>query len=162
MDDSIRRRRRLQPLETDLLLRVFEMYPRPNAPMRDLLAKHLGMSPRSVQIWFQNRRAKVKRDLVESGAMLLFHSVGDRGDLFSNIAGGTLDLASPPSPTDSTNSTSSFDGPEYPMVLHEYGLSSTTGQLEDLFAMPPTDLEPPTHYFDNLELPECPFNDLLV
>ena len=41
--------------------------------MREMLAQKLGMSPRGVQIWFQNRRAKVKRDLVESGkAMLLF------------------------------------------------------------------------------------------
>lgn len=69
----VRRRRRLQPGETALLTRVFEQYPRPTAAMRELLAQQLGMSARGVQIWFQNRRAKVKRDLMESGqAMLLF------------------------------------------------------------------------------------------
>jgi len=71
--ESIRRRRRLQPAETEFLIRIFEQYPRPNSIMREMLAQKLDMSPRGVQIWFQNRRAKVKRDLVESGkAMLLF------------------------------------------------------------------------------------------
>jgi len=72
-DSTIRRRRRLLPHETEFLARVFEQFPRPTAAMREALATKLGMSSRCIQIWFQNRRAKVKRDLMDSGqAMLLF------------------------------------------------------------------------------------------
>lgn len=70
---DIRRRRRLAPHETEFLARIFEQYPRPTGPMREMIAKRLGMSVRGVQIWFQNKRAKVRRDMLESGrAMLLF------------------------------------------------------------------------------------------
>lgn len=70
---DIRRRRRLAPHETEFLARIFEQYPRPTGPMREMIAKRLGMSARGVQIWFQNKRAKVRRDMLESGrAMLLF------------------------------------------------------------------------------------------
>lgn len=87
MDGSggdIRRRRRLAPHETEFLTRIFEQYPRPNGPMREMIAKRLGMSVRGVQIWFQNKRAKVRRDMLESGrAMLLFSPT-------IPLSGGTL------------------------------------------------------------------------
>lgn len=76
---SSRKRRRLLPQETEFLIHVFEQCPRPSTQVRDYLAARLGMSARNIQIWFQNRRAKVKRDFVESNGktMLLFapHSV---------------------------------------------------------------------------------------
>lgn len=86
--EGIKRRRRLHGHETDLLLRIFEQYPRPTAAMREVIAGRLGMSPRGVQIWFQNRRAKVKRDLLESGqSMLMFSPTVDlfAGDFLSSI-----------------------------------------------------------------------------
>ncbi|PJF16759.1 hypothetical protein PSACC_03435 [Paramicrosporidium saccamoebae] len=111
MDETIKRRRRLHPHETDFLVRVFEQYPRPTAPMRELIAVRLGMSSRGVQIWFQNRRAKVKRDLAESGQMLMFSP--------------TVDLFAWPSP----QSGASMSPPSVPSVE----------QLEDLLRETPLD-----------------------
>lgn len=83
---DIRRRRRLQPHETNFLVRIFEQYPRPSAALRDMIASKLGMSQRGVQIWFQNRRAKAKRDLLEAGhGMLLFAPTIPAVDLFSPV-----------------------------------------------------------------------------
>lgn len=57
-----KRRRRLLPHETRILLTVFEQNPRPNVAVRDRLAHVLNVSPRTIQIWFQNRRAKLRRE----------------------------------------------------------------------------------------------------
>jgi len=43
-----------------VLISSFEEEPLPNFDQRQALAKHLGMTPRSVQIWFQNRRQRLK------------------------------------------------------------------------------------------------------
>ena len=44
--------------QLDVLVKSFEEEPLPNFDQRQAMAKHLGMTPRSVQIWFQNRRAR--------------------------------------------------------------------------------------------------------
>jgi len=43
-----------------VLIKSFEEEPLPNFDQRQTLAKVLGMTPRSVQIWFQNRRQRLK------------------------------------------------------------------------------------------------------
>ena len=43
-----------------MLINSFEEEPLPNFDQRQSLAKLLGMTPRSVQIWFQNRRQRLK------------------------------------------------------------------------------------------------------
>ena len=43
-----------------MLVKSFEEEPLPNFDQRQAMAKHLGMTPRSVQIWFQNRRQRLK------------------------------------------------------------------------------------------------------
>lgn len=45
-----------------ILQKAFNVDPMPSATARIALAKKLGMSPRAVQVWFQNRRAKGKLD----------------------------------------------------------------------------------------------------
>ncbi|KAG2178909.1 hypothetical protein INT43_001756 [Umbelopsis isabellina] len=62
IDRGVKRRRRLTQEETSLLNDIFERTSKPNALVRKMLAERLNMSPRTVQIWFQNRRAKVKKD----------------------------------------------------------------------------------------------------
>ena len=46
--------------QLSVLISSFEDEPLPNFDQRQTLAKHLNMTPRSVQIWFQNRRQRLK------------------------------------------------------------------------------------------------------
>ncbi|CAI2172609.1 6236_t:CDS:2 [Funneliformis geosporum] len=63
---QVKRRRRLTEEETSVLNNVFENEQKPDAATRAQLAQQLNMSSRAIQVWFQNRRAKVKRDMLES------------------------------------------------------------------------------------------------
>ena len=55
-----RKRMRMTPEQLRVLQKAFSQNPMPTANCRAILARKLGMTIRSVQIWFQNRRAKVK------------------------------------------------------------------------------------------------------
>ncbi|GAO52718.1 homeobox-domain-containing protein [Saitoella complicata NRRL Y-17804] len=56
------KRHRLSHAETRFLLSEFASDPRPTAERREELAKCVaGMNARKIQVWFQNRRAKLKR-----------------------------------------------------------------------------------------------------
>jgi len=46
--------------QLSILIKSFDDEPLPNFDQRQALAKILGMTPRSVQIWFQNRRQRLK------------------------------------------------------------------------------------------------------
>lgn len=72
---NIKKRRRLLPDETSCLIEAFEKSPKPSQEVRDELASKLRMSQRAIQIWFQNRRAKVRRDAADSKASLSFAPV---------------------------------------------------------------------------------------
>ncbi|GJJ67814.1 hypothetical protein EMPS_00160 [Entomortierella parvispora] len=56
------RRRRLTPDETEYLLRKFHQMEKPSAKDRLRFADELKLTPRTIQIWFQNRRAKLKKE----------------------------------------------------------------------------------------------------
>ncbi|ORX95151.1 homeobox, partial [Basidiobolus meristosporus CBS 931.73] len=55
-------RNRLNPRQVTRLMEVFEQTAKPKADIRHKLAEELGMHPRAVQIWFQNRRQKLKKE----------------------------------------------------------------------------------------------------
>ena len=59
---SKKRRCRTSDDQLKILQRAFAVDPMPNAAGRTILAKRLGMTSRAVQVWFQNRRAKVKSE----------------------------------------------------------------------------------------------------
>ncbi|KAJ2083127.1 hypothetical protein H4R24_001040 [Coemansia sp. RSA 988] len=65
-DMSNKKRHRLRPDQTRYLMEIFEKTTKPDADMRRALGKKLSMTPRTVQIWFQNRRAKIKRESMTS------------------------------------------------------------------------------------------------
>ncbi|KAG2174403.1 hypothetical protein INT43_004426 [Umbelopsis isabellina] len=57
----IRRRNRLTAEKTESMNRLFILNPRPDRLERQKIASELDIGERTVQVWFQNRRAKVKR-----------------------------------------------------------------------------------------------------
>ncbi|CAG9999696.1 unnamed protein product [Clonostachys byssicola] len=60
------KRFRLTHQQTRFLMSEFVKQPHPDAAHRDRLSRQIpGLSPRQVQVWFQNRRAKIKRLNVE-------------------------------------------------------------------------------------------------
>lgn len=57
---EIKHRRRTSRAQLKILEKSFSENAKPNATTRRILAQTLDMTPRGVQIWFQNRRAKAK------------------------------------------------------------------------------------------------------
>ncbi|KAF9426369.1 hypothetical protein BGZ94_006612 [Podila epigama] len=57
-----KQRRRLSRDETEYLLDRFHEEERPTAKARQLFAKDLNLDARTIQVWFQNRRAKMRKD----------------------------------------------------------------------------------------------------
>ncbi|KAG5859377.1 homeodomain-containing protein [Encephalitozoon hellem] len=57
----VKHRKRTTKAQLKVLEETFETNIRPDANMRKKLGEQLGMTPRSVQVWFQNRRAKIKK-----------------------------------------------------------------------------------------------------
>ncbi|KAL6070685.1 Homeodomain containing protein mix [Balamuthia mandrillaris] len=56
-----RKPRRLKGPQVFLLEEVFKLNPVPNSKTKQKLAEQLGVSNRRIQVWFQNRRAKVRK-----------------------------------------------------------------------------------------------------
>jgi len=56
-----KKRQKTTPEQLLILEESFQTDKLPSPSARSKLAKHLGMSPRRVQIWFQNKRAKEKK-----------------------------------------------------------------------------------------------------
>ncbi|OIR57876.1 MAG: uncharacterized protein A8A55_1344 [Amphiamblys sp. WSBS2006] len=61
-----KRRRRMTPEETAYLLNYFRRCPRPTTYQRYEISMEIGITPRMVQVWFQNRRAKTRREQRET------------------------------------------------------------------------------------------------
>ncbi|KAF9209370.1 hypothetical protein BGZ49_004865 [Haplosporangium sp. Z 27] len=61
-DNPSHRRRRLTVDETERLIDQYNMNCKPNSRERRVIARRLELHERTVQVWFQNRRAKIKRD----------------------------------------------------------------------------------------------------
>ncbi|KAL0096672.1 Homeodomain-like DNA binding domain-containing transcription factor, partial [Phycomyces blakesleeanus] len=54
------KRKRASPSQLSVLNRVFNQTYFPSTELRIELGKQLGMSPRTVQIWFQNKRQSAR------------------------------------------------------------------------------------------------------
>jgi len=56
------KRERVTPKQKMVLETVFITEKLPSYQLRDQLSQSLGMSPKRVQVWFQNKRAKQKKN----------------------------------------------------------------------------------------------------
>ncbi|KAI8366881.1 hypothetical protein BD560DRAFT_424830 [Blakeslea trispora] len=61
MNTTTRKRTHLKPSQVALLQESFDNNPLPDASVRSKLARELSVSERTIQIWFQNRRAKARK-----------------------------------------------------------------------------------------------------
>ncbi|CAO3671632.1 unnamed protein product [Rhizopus stolonifer] len=55
------KRKRISSHQLEVLTNIFEQIKTPNHQLREHTAKELNMTNREVQVWFQNRRAKLNR-----------------------------------------------------------------------------------------------------
>lgn len=67
-----RKRMKWSKTQTEELERFFNRCHYPQSQQRTAIAQHYGTHPRSVQVWFQNRRAKYKQQIRESGLFFFF------------------------------------------------------------------------------------------
>ncbi|KAJ9073218.1 hypothetical protein DSO57_1018824 [Entomophthora muscae] len=57
-------RHRMAPRQTSTLELVFRMCPFPTRGNKEFLASLLNTSPRRIQVWFQNKRQKIRTGLI--------------------------------------------------------------------------------------------------
>ncbi|KAF7790437.1 hypothetical protein EIP86_001392 [Pleurotus ostreatoroseus] len=67
--NEVKHRKRTTRQQLRVLEDVYKGDTKPNAGLRKRLAEELGMTPRGVQVWFQNRRAKTKSQNRKAEAM---------------------------------------------------------------------------------------------
>lgn len=77
---AVRKRTRATAEQLSVLEETFAVNVSPNSKLRKQLAEKLGMTERSIQIWFQNRRAKVKH--IQKKAQMQIHQASIRAQLY--------------------------------------------------------------------------------
>lgn len=106
-DHNKKKRQRTSPEQLAILEQIFQTDKMPSQQTRVQLADQLGMSSRRVQIWFQNKRAKVKRGGI----------------------GRSSDDLQPPSPSDCDESGVP-ENDESPLSAQNELLSSSEGEAD--------------------------------
>eukprot|EP01087_Luapelamoeba_hula_P003859 TRINITY_DN1373_c1_g1_i3.p1 TRINITY_DN1373_c1_g1~~TRINITY_DN1373_c1_g1_i3.p1 ORF type:complete len:815 (-),score=195.80 TRINITY_DN1373_c1_g1_i3:57-2501(-) len=81
------KRQRATPEQIELLEKVFGVTPLPTAQTKAELSQRTGMSQRRIQVWFQNKRARLKRMGIVSKNKdpFVFHHLSMAGDEGSDI-----------------------------------------------------------------------------
>lgn len=69
------KRKRISPVQYNRLMEIFDQTDTPSSEIRENLADELKMTKREVQVWFQNRRAKVNRTKNTQGKQPHRHSI---------------------------------------------------------------------------------------
>ncbi|KAK7417995.1 hypothetical protein QQZ08_011431 [Neonectria magnoliae] len=98
------KRFRLTHQQTRFLMSEFAKQPHPDAAHRERLSREIpGLSPRQVQVWFQNRRAKIKRlNVDDRDRMIKMRAVPDDFDNVQALHspyGAVHGLGTPPMPS---------------------------------------------------------------
>lgn len=119
-----KRRRRTRPHEADILMAAYIQNPFPNDKARAQIAASVGMQPRAVSIWFQNRRQAEKK---RSGRYCGKAQHGHKRDLQSLVPSNSILRPCPMRRTVSLPDASLESSLGGPAVGHlAPGLSATT------------------------------------
>ncbi|BGP46230.1 hypothetical protein JCM10450v2_002070 [Rhodotorula kratochvilovae] len=119
-----KKRRRTTPAELAILEHEFKNNMRPDPLERARIAERLGMTARAVQVWYQNRRQKEKKESSCSS------SIASSGSDPRDLDGVILSFSSSPLPSPALSLHASATGAPVPM-----GVLPTS---QELFAASPT------------------------
>jgi len=120
-DNNKKKRQRTSPDQLAILEQIFQTDKMPSQQTRVQLADQLGMSSRRVQIWFQNKRAKVKRGIsksgeVSEGGFCVSLSPDQEGRLLSLSSSSSISEPSSPVPDSFHDSSSSSSSPVHSLL----------------------------------------------
>ncbi|TPX71976.1 hypothetical protein CcCBS67573_g06017 [Chytriomyces confervae] len=150
---STNMRKRASVAQISALDEAFSMNPNPDSATRKLLAVKCGMTPRSVQIWFQNRRARIRLaerngaqiNPNDTAALTVINTVSKRGrkqGTYYPKKPDSTNKSSSPKPT--TTNTPRRGAPKYKPTPAVYGnQNGATGGSMDLLPTPPNSIMPP-------------------
>eukprot|EP01124_Arcella_intermedia_P023499 TRINITY_DN3747_c0_g2_i1.p1 TRINITY_DN3747_c0_g2~~TRINITY_DN3747_c0_g2_i1.p1 ORF type:complete len:252 (+),score=55.01 TRINITY_DN3747_c0_g2_i1:258-1013(+) len=96
-----KKRMRTTPQQLRILEKTYEKEKIPSLTLREELAAQLGMTPRRVQVWFQNKRAKerrIKKSSKQSDAFPEYHQFDPSKYMYASASPAALPkpLARPP------------------------------------------------------------------
>ncbi|KAI8098734.1 uncharacterized protein BX664DRAFT_288391 [Halteromyces radiatus] len=131
--NEIKHRRRISSQQCEVLEAEYQNNIKPNATKRHQLAERLGMTPRTVQIWFQNKRAKAKQQR---------HQRQHHHHHQENRSSPSTEISSPSSPSSSSPSSSSSSS---------YSLSSLATNSLDIMTFDDGRLDP-IYLVDNCDM----------
>ncbi|ORX58792.1 homeobox-domain-containing protein [Hesseltinella vesiculosa] len=125
---SSKKRTRVTPAQLRILEDTFSVSATPDSKMRKILAQKLQMPERSIQIWFQNRRAKVK--LLQRRALLREEQDAARAKMYADAASSMANPSHPyphgfhgsmpPPPPYWYTSSKSISPTSTPMAMMDY------------------------------------------
>ena len=116
--NEVKHRKRTTRAQTKILEEQFKTTDKPDAATRGELSIRLGMTPREVQVWFQNRRAKEKK--LRAQALAALNQENDRAHTSTPENEASSRAISPAvfAPTDSDISrTVTQSPPNYPPAM---------------------------------------------
>ncbi|KAL8952009.1 MAG: hypothetical protein Q9222_002055 [Ikaeria aurantiellina] len=133
------KRFRLSHNQTRFLMSEFARQAHPDAAQRERLSREIpGLSPRQVQVWFQNRRAKLKRLTVDDQESMLKSRALPHGFDTTQALHYTFD---PPAHSDRRDSSAFFYPTPHEYDHVQYGLSGrSTSSNEESEILSPTSL----------------------
>ncbi|KAL6041474.1 SH3 and multiple ankyrin repeat domains protein 1-like isoform X2 [Balamuthia mandrillaris] len=94
-DGGKRKRQRTTPEQLEVLEKEFSISPTPAREVRHRLSLELMMTPRQVQVWFQNKRAKEKKIARKSGNAYTFQSASSSATSNSTTSSNSNNTDSP-------------------------------------------------------------------
>ncbi|CAO3589303.1 unnamed protein product [Absidia cylindrospora] len=149
-DPHSKKRTRVTPTQLSILEDTFSVSPTPDNKMRKHLAQKLQMPEQSIQIWFQNRRAKVK--MLQRRTLLREEQEMTRAKLYAEAAAAAAasrhyshssSIGSGAMLTPASSSSSSFWYGTSPITPYPHYPSTTKLPIQRSWSLDPTIPPPP-------------------